>query len=125
MVYCSCHGVSYSDRQVILLNSNEKATSFFFIEYLLRDLVRDTFSKARVFSIFDCCRTSVEKNKLLCSALEGRGESGHVGVELKAQGNSAKYMHVCSADAGQKALLDAGFALKTKVHVQNIKNSGE
>ena len=118
MVYCSCHGVSYGDRQVILLNSDNQAEAFFKIEYFLRDLVRENFTEAKVFSLYDCCRDGVETNPILRKALAGKGADGQ--LEPKRQGDSAKYMHICAANAGQTAALDAKFAKKTYEHVLKI-----
>ena len=81
MVYCGCHGVSFEDRQVLLLNSDDKTEATFRIEEFIRKIVEDPFTEGRVFSIFDCCRTGVEKNQVLLEALLGRNSEGEAPVK--------------------------------------------
>ena len=70
LVYCSGHGVSWTSKQVYVLNKSTDAT--FNIEYKLR-LLADKFDNfCHIFAIYDVCNTDLST---LPELLAVRGKS--------------------------------------------------
>ena len=59
IIYCGGHGVSSEEKQIFLLNEEDKVKAQFPIEFKFRTLSKSY--GARVCCIYDCCRVAIEK----------------------------------------------------------------
>ena len=58
IIYCGGHGCSSEEKQIFLLNEEDRVKAKFAIEFKFRLL--STNYGARLCCIFDCCRVAIE-----------------------------------------------------------------
>ena len=58
IVYCGGHGCSSEEKQIFLLNEDDRVKAKFPIEFKFRMLSKNY--GARLCCIFDCCRVAIE-----------------------------------------------------------------